>query len=112
MNIAQASPLFKGLVTKHTTAIAQPGGGGGGWGRGGGGSEVIGKGAVGGRIFLPFKRLNSSLLLVLIFLIQITKMEDEKARRKNLVSTRSHASKGGSLNIHINLITVSPMCHA
>ena len=28
------------------------------------------------------------------------------------VSTRSHASKGGSLNIHMNLITVSPMCHA
>ena len=28
------------------------------------------------------------------------------------VSTRSHASKGGSLNIHMNLITVSLMCHA
>ena len=28
------------------------------------------------------------------------------------VSTRSHASKGGSLNIDMNLITVSLMCHA
>ena len=28
------------------------------------------------------------------------------------VSTRSHASKGGLLNIHMNLITVSLMCHA
>ena len=28
------------------------------------------------------------------------------------VCTRSHASKGGSLNIHMNLITVSLMCHA